>query len=219
MQTVIRLDGITAGYDGRPQIRDVTLAVGDREFVGIIGPNGGGKTTLLRVVLGLLKPMGGTLSYYRGGVETGRLRKGYLPQNNAIDKDFPISVYDTVLSGLNGEKRLFSRFTAGHHRRVESVLRSMMLDGMGSRPVKALSGGELQRVLLARAVVSEPEVLVLDEPNTYIDSRSERQMYDMIDSLRLGRAIIMVSHDTEYITGHADTVIYVDETVSRRKPL
>lgn len=110
MHEIICLNGVTAGYEGRAQITDMSMSVAERDFVGITGPNGSGKTTLLRVILGLLKPMSGTVEYYRGGHKVTHLRMGYLPQYNAIDHDFPISVYDTVLSGLCGTKPLWGRF-------------------------------------------------------------------------------------------------------------
>lgn len=214
MQTIIQLDNVTAGYDGQPEIKNISLTVADRDFIGIIGPNGGGKTTLIRVILGLLHPMTGSLHYYHNGTETKRIKMGYLPQYNAIDKSFPISVYDTILSGLNGDKPLFSRFTTEHHRQVARTIEKMQLGDFAQRPIKALSGGELQRVLMARAVVSQPEVLVLDEPNTYIDRHFKQQMYDMLGRFNRDCAIIMVSHDIDYIRQNAKSVAYVDEVLT-----
>lgn len=214
MQTRIRLDDITAGYDNRPQIRNVTLEVPEKGFVGITGPNGGGKTTLIRVILGLLRPMGGTVRYFRNGIGTRRIRMGYLPQYSAIDRDFPISVYETVQSGLDSDLGLFGHFSGRHHAKVAETLKRMELTDMGDRPIKALSGGELQRVLMARAIVARPEVLVLDEPDTYIDSRMKDRMHDMLNSINRECAIIMVSHDTDYIRRNAKTLVYVDETIS-----
>lgn len=213
MQEIIRIEQVTAGYEGQQQLRNATISIGDREFIGIVGPNGGGKTTLIKVMLQLLRPMSGTVSYFRNGVQVPYLRTGYLPQYSTIDKEFPISVYETVLSGLNGEKRLMSRFTAEHHERTRHTIGQLQLAGMEHRPIKALSGGELQRVLLARAVVSAPEVLVLDEPNTYIDCHFKEQIYDMLDGMRDRCAIIMVSHDTDYIRANADRIVHVEETL------
>jgi zinc transport system ATP-binding protein len=213
MQEIIRLEQVTAGYEGQQQLRDATISIGEREFIGIVGPNGGGKTTLIKVMLRLLQPMSGTVSYFRNGQPVPYLRIGYLPQYSTIDKEFPISVYETVLSGLNGEKRLMSRFTAEHHQRTRHIIGQLQLSGMEQRPIKALSGGELQRVLLARAVVSNPEVLVLDEPNTYIDRYFKDQIYDMLNDMRNRCAIIMVSHDTDYIRANADRIVHVEETL------
>lgn len=207
MHEIIRLDKVTAGYEGRPQISGVSLSVNERDFIGITGPNGGGKTTLLRVILGLLRPMEGTVEYFRDGQKTSQLRMGYLPQYNAIDRDFPISVYDTVLSGLCGTKPLWGRFNSKHHDMVANALRFTDTDSLAQRPIKALSGGQLQRVLLARAIVARPEVLVLDEPDTYIDRQFKERMHSLLAEIHRECAIIMVSHDREYIASAAGKTI------------
>ncbi len=210
----IRLSGVTAGYDGRAQIRDVSLELGSGDFAGVTGPNGGGKTTLARVMLGLLKPMAGTVSYRRDGREVERLRMGYLPQYSAIDKDFPISVGQTVMSGLNSEAGLWGRLPGQLRERAAETMREMGLEDMERRQIKALSGGELQRVLLARAMVSRPEALILDEPDTYIDDRSERLMHDTLQRISRNCCIVMVSHDLQLVESLANVMVNVDETVS-----
>ncbi len=215
MQTAqIRLNSVTAGYDGRAQIRDVSLAVGSGDFAGVTGPNGGGKTTLARVMLGLLKPMSGTMEYSLDGQPVEHLRMGYLPQYSAIDKDFPISVEQTVLSGLNAEAGLFGRISAPLRERAHETMMEMGLEGMERRHIKALSGGELQRVLLARAMVSRPEVLILDEPDTYIDGRSEQLMHDTLQRISRNCCVVMVSHDLQLVESLANVMVSVDETVS-----
>lgn len=207
MHEIIRIGNVTAGYDGRAQINNVTLNVAERDFVGIIGPNGSGKTTLLRVILGLLKPMSGKVEYYRDGHRTNHLSMGYLPQYNAIDHDFPISVGDAVLSGLCGTKPLWGRFKHEHYEMAGRALQFMGIADLARRPIKALSGGQLQRVLLARAIAARPEVLVLDEPDTYIDRQFKDQMHRLLAEINRNCAIIMVSHDREYITAAATKTI------------
>ncbi len=219
MQTAqIRLSNVTAGYDGRAQIRGVCLEVGSGDFAGVTGPNGGGKTTLVRVMLGLLKPMAGTVEYRLDGQAVEHLRMGYLPQYNAIDKDFPISVEQTVLSGLNAEAGLFGRISEQLRERAHKTMMDMGLEGMERRPIKALSGGELQRVLLARAMVSRPEVLILDEPDTYIDDRSEQLMHDTLQRVSRNCCVVMVSHDLQLVESLANVMVSVDETVSVTRP-
>lgn len=219
MQTAqIRLNNVTAGYDGRAQVRDVCLEVGSGDFAGVTGPNGGGKTTLVRVMLGLLKPMSGTVEYRLDGQAVEHLRMGYLPQYNAIDKDFPISVEQTVLSGLNAEAGLFGRISEHLLERAHKTMMDMGLEGMERRPIKALSGGELQRVLLARAMVSRPEVLILDEPDTYIDDRSEQLMHDTLQRVSRNCCVVMVSHDLQLVESLANVMVSVDETVSVTRP-
>ena len=207
MHEIICLNGVTAGYEGRAQITGMSMSVAERDFVGITGPNGSGKTTLLRVILGLLKPMSGSVEYYRGGHKVAHLRMGYLPQYNAIDHDFPISVYDTVLSGLCGTKPLWGRFKREHRDMADRAISAMGIDDISQRPIKALSGGQLQRVLLARAIVAKPEVLVLDEPDTYIDRQFKDQMHSLLAGINNDCAIVMVSHDREYIASAARHVI------------
>ena len=207
MHEMIRLSDVTAGYEGRPQINGVTLSIGERDFIGITGPNGGGKTTLLRVILGLLRPMGGTVEYFRGGCRVSRLRTGYLPQQNAIDRDFPITVYDTVLSGLCSMKPLWGNFNARHRAMADEAMRFTGTEELARRPIKALSGGQLQRVLMARAIAAQPEVLVLDEPDTYIDAQFKEQMHTLVARANRHCAVIMVSHDRDYIAAAATQVV------------
>lgn len=217
MQPIIRLDNVTAGYDGRPQVRDATLSVCEGDFVGVVGPNGGGKTTLMRVVLGLLKPMAGSIHYYniKEAREVKRLRMGYLPQYTAIDRDFPISVSDAILTGFNGDKPVWRGYSKEQRHAAGRLMERMQLAPLASRPIKALSGGELQRVLLARAVVASPDVLVLDEPNTYIDEPSQRLMHQLLADVNAkGCAVLMVSHDAQQVHAMARTIVAVDELVS-----
>ena len=209
----LRLRDINAGYNGRIQLRDVSIDIDDRDFVGIVGPNGGGKTTLLRVILGLLPPYSCTIESLRNGERADSLSVGYLPQTRDIDTDFPISVGDIVASGMNSPRRLFGGYSKEQRRMAEETMRTIGIDDMKHRPVKALSGGELQRVLFARALVSRPEVLVLDEPDNFVDDDFETFMYDTIRSVNKDAAVIMVSHDTDFVTTNAKKIIEVNERV------
>ena len=209
----LRLRDINAGYNGRIQLRDVSIDIDDRDFVGIVGPNGGGKTTLLRVILGLLPPYSGTIEYLRNGERADSLSVGYLPQTRDIDTDFPISVGDIVASGMNSPRRLFGGYSKEQRRMAEETMRTIGIDDMKHRPVKALSGGELQRVLFARALVSRPEVLVLDEPDNFVDDDFETFMYDTIRCVNKDAAVIMVSHDRDLVTANAKKIIEVNERV------
>ena len=214
MSHIITLSNATAGYDGRPQIKDVNLRIDRSDFIGIVGPNGGGKTTMLRLIRKLLPPMEGRVSYWREGNEVKRLDIGYLPQYNNIDREFPISVEETVLQGLNGKKPLFRSFNAEHRRKAAMALQRLDIADLARDPIRKLSGGQLQRVLFARAIVGEPEVLVLDEPNTYVDSNTEQLMRSLVAELNKKCAIIMVSHDVGYIRSAANKIVEVNEKIT-----
>ena len=213
MEKIVSLNDIHAGYNGKTILRDVTFDIHANEYVGIIGPNGGGKSTLLKVILGIIKPTQGKVSYYKNGEPANRISMGYLPQYNKIDKTFPISVYDTILTGVTNGRGLWGRFTHEQRQQVDATIARMDLQGLEDRPISALSGGQLQRILLARALVSRPDVLVLDEPNTYIDEIYQAQMYSMLDNLNKECAVILVSHDIETIRKKAKQIVCVNQSV------
>lgn len=196
-------------------LHDVNLQLHRHDFLGIIGPNGGGKTTLVKCMLGLIKPTAGSISYHsaRTADAEGPITIGYLPQYSQIDRKFPITVSELVLSGLNCKKPLAARFTAEHKARCAAVITHMGLDGLSDRPVGALSGGQLQRALLGRAIVSDPEVVILDEPSTYIDKRYEARLYELLSDINRHCAVVMVSHDIGTILQQVKQVACVDETL------
>lgn len=213
MQPLIRLEHISAAYDRKTVLEDINLSVGEQDFVGIIGPNGGGKTTLVKLMLGLLKPTRGIIRFYREGKETPEISMGYLPQYTTIDKKFPISVYEVVLSGLNKQKSLLRPFTKEHHEKTRTIIARMGLEGLEQRPIGQLSGGQLQRALLGRALVSHPQVLILDEPNTYIDKRFSKRLYELLEDINREHTIILVSHDIGTVLHHAKTIACVNHTL------
>lgn len=208
MQPIIDIKNLSAGYNGYTVIDNVNLSIYNREFLGIIGPNGGGKTTLLKVMIGLERPISGTVTHVKN------LKIGYLPQYNAADKQFPITVRDTVMMGLNSELGLWRRMSEKQKATLEKTIERFHLSEIAKRPLKALSGGQLQRVLMARAIVSSPDVIVLDEPHTYIDKQFESEFNNILDEERRRCAIVMVSHNVEYMRKTASKLIHVDRTVS-----
>lgn len=210
---IVQLSHVSVAYDGKEALTDVSLTIYDHDFLGIIGPNGGGKTTLVKVMLGLLRPKAGTVEYFRDGQPVKEVTLGYLPQYNDIDRRFPISVREVVLSGLSHQKRLIRPFSKAQQAQVEETLRRMELVDLASRPIGTLSGGQLQRVLLARAVVSKPDVVVLDEPNTYIDQRFQEQMYRLLGQINRDCAVVIVSHDIGAVMQNVQEVACVDKTL------
>lgn len=208
---IIEIKNISAGYDSKNVLNNISLTVMDDDYLGIIGPNGGGKTTLVKVILGLKKISEGDIIFYKDGIQVKGINVGYLPQYNDIDRTFPISVYDVILSGLSRKKKLFHKYTQEQKNKVFQTIKKMDLFGLSNNPINALSGGQLQRVLLARAIVSDPDVLILDEPNTYIDKHFQEQMYDMLKEINRKCAIIIVSHDLAEIEKNAKRIAYINK--------
>ena len=227
---LIEIKNLSAGYDSRTVLRNVNLTVYDRDFLGIIGPNGGGKTTLIKCILGLLKPTAGEILYsdkrfvtsdkqgsaaQRPALTANRsvLKMGYLPQYNSIDRKFPITVEEVILSGLSSQKSLISRFTATHREKARQVIARMGLEGLEKRAIGALSGGQLQRALLGRAIISDPALVVLDEPSTYIDKHFEARLYELLAEINHDCAIILVSHDIGTVLQQVKSIACVNETL------
>ena len=213
MEKLIDIEHVTAAYGNKTVLRDISLTVWKGDFLGIIGPNGGGKTTLLKVILGLLPPVSGMIRFYEDRQMVPSLRIGYLPQLNNIDKKFPISVREVVTSGLASEKPLFRSYSASQKQRVEEILGKMGLEDLAGRAIGELSGGQLQRVLLGRSIVSRPQVLILDEPNSYVDKRFESRFYKLLDEINKESAIILVSHDIGTVLAMVKNIACVNETL------
>lgn len=211
--SIIKIENLSAGYDQKTVLHDINLEISEKDFLGIIGPNGGGKTTLMKVILELLKPSEGKITFYDNGMPVEQLEIGYLPQYNSIDKKFPISIYEVILSGLNRQKSLFSRFTKEHHERVKETISMMGLEGMENKPIGQLSGGQMQRALLGRAIVSNPKAIILDEPNTYIDKRFEARLYSLLEEINKQRAVILVSHDIGSVLQTVKSIACVNGTL------
>ena len=210
---IIQIDGLSASYDHKTVLSEVNLTVYEHDFLGVIGPNGGGKTTLIKSILGLHQPDTGKIRFFKQGKEVPEIKMGYLPQYNTIDKKFPISVYEVILSGLSKQKSLFRRYNDEHHESVRQMIVRMGLEGLEHRAIGELSGGQLQRILLGRALVSNPEVVILDEPSTYIDKRFETKLYSLLEEINQERAIILVSHDIGTVLKNVKTIACVNETV------
>lgn len=210
---IIRLCDIGMRYDDRTVLHDVNLTVFKGDFIAITGPNGGGKTTLLKIILKLIRPTSGKLLFFENGKETENLKIGYLPQKNMIDSHFPITVSELVGSGLLGGGSLFHKFSSADKENINAVIAQMGITAHKDMPIGTLSGGQLQRALLGRAIVSSPDVLVLDEPLSYIDKDFEYRMYDILSQLAKTTTILLVSHDMSTIAKIANKHIIIDRDV------
>jgi len=206
MEKLIQINNVSAGYDGKTVICHVDLTIFERDFLGIIGPNGGGKTTLLKVILGLLKPVSGEITFYSSGMDK---KIGYMPQTNQIDKKFPILVSEIILSGLMSEKLNKQE----KMQKAIDISRKMGVENILSKPIGSLSGGQLQRVLLARAVINNPLLLILDEPNTYVDKHFEHHFYEYLQEINNETAIILVSHDIGTVVSKVKNIACINETL------
>lgn len=209
-ETIISLKNVSAAYDNRRVLQNIDLEIKKYDYLGIIGPNGGGKTTLVKLILGLIAPETGSIHFFKEGTEQKNIRIGYLPQYNSFDKNFPISVHDVVLSGLHSRKSIFQRFTKNHHSLVKETLNQLELTEYADRPIGNLSGGQRQRVFLGRALVSSPDVLILDEPSTYIDKHSEQKLYKILEEVNKECAILLVSHDLGTVISNVKNIACVN---------
>ncbi len=203
---VIRLEDIWVRYDGIPVLQGVTLIVKDNEFLGLIGPNGGGKTTLLRVILGLVKPVWGRVTVLGEPPRRNRHLIGYVPQHNFFDRDFPVNVREIVLMGRNGRRGLLSRYNEDDKERAGNALKMVGMLDQQNRQIGRLSGGEQQRVFIARALVGEPKVLLLDEPTASVDTTTQTDFYEMLEDLRQQMPIVLVSHDISAVSVYVDKI-------------
>ncbi len=204
---VIEVDDVWVRLNGRTVLEGVNLAIHPEEFYAIIGPNGGGKTTLLRVILGLLQPCRGEVRILGGTHAAMRENLGYVPQFRTFDFDYPITVREMVLSGRLGRiTRLPRRYDEEDHARTEEALETMNIADLADRQIRDLSGGEQQRVIIARALVGDPKALLLDEPTVYVDAPTEAQFYSILDGLRDRMAIVLVTHDIGVLPAHVTRV-------------
>jgi zinc transport system ATP-binding protein len=210
-EPIIRLTDVGMNWDHHQILSDINLTVRKGDFIAITGPNGGGKTTMLRIVLKLLKPTNGSVEYLdAAGNVVNQLPIGYLPQKNMIDSRFPITVEEVIASGLLASKKLSKGDVA---TRVAEMLEMVDLVEHRSQTIGELSGGQLQRALLGRALISRPSILVLDEPLSYIDKRFESKLYKLIATIAPNTTILLVSHEMSVIAGMANRHLIVDRTI------
>lgn len=202
---LLKIRDLYAGYQGKPVLSKVSLDVRENDFIGIIGPNGGGKTTLLKILMGLKKPLKGTIEY-----SFRRSAIGYLPQGSQLDERFPITVKEVVSSGLDSSIHRSSGMKKSRKEQMNKTLHRTGLEALKNRAIGELSGGELQRTLLARAIVSSPKLLVLDEPDTHVDNRFEMELYQLLKELNQHMAILLVSHDLGTISPYIKSIACVN---------
>jgi len=197
---VIAVRDLTFGYGREVVLDHVNLEIQPRDFLAIIGPNGGGKTTLLKVILGLLEPWSGRVEHNVPGGDVGRRgRLGYVPQFSTFDKNFPLRVSDVVMMGTLGRRGFLRPSSKADRAAVDRLLERLGLAEIARAHVSEVSGGQLQRVLIARAIVSEPRILFLDEPTASIDAESRGSLLALLRELNEEIPIVVVTHDVTSI--------------------
>lgn len=215
-EPVITLKNVAFSYGGSPALEGVSLSIAAREAICIVGPNGGGKTTLVKLILGLLTPQQGEIRVFGQPPCRARLRIGYMPQHAQYDPKFPVSVMDIVLMGRLGQAGLAGLM--GWHRRADrqaayDALTQVGMRELARRPFASLSGGQRQRVLIARALCCNPDLLLLDEPTSNVDTLVEARLLDLLRDLNKKMTIVMVSHDLGFVSGFVERVICVNRRV------
>ena len=211
---IIRLRDVGVRYDGVVALEHVTLDIFSNDFVGIIGPNGGGKSSLVKAIMGIT-PHTGDIDFDQSIMHGGKPHIGYMPQITTFDKAFPISVEEVVMSGLQREHGMVRRYTNEDRKRVKEILELTSLNDLSKRAIGELSGGQQQRVLLCRAIISNPKVLILDEPTNFVDNRFENELYNLLHHLSERMAIVMVSHDIGTISSVVRSIVCVNRHVHR----
>lgn len=212
-ESVIEINNLSFKYDRPIILKDVTLDIKQGEFIGIVGPNGGGKSTLLKLILGLLKPVAGTVKVMGKHPVKGRSQIGYVTQYVEFEKSFPITVLETVLMGRISSSSSLWSYSQQDVLLAEKALKETEIENLKARSLNTLSGGQLQRVLIARALIGDPSILILDEPTSNVDSRMEEDIFDLLKKLNQKSTIIVVSHDIGFISGYVNRVACLNQTL------
>ncbi|MEI8246621.1 MAG: ABC transporter ATP-binding protein [Lentisphaerota bacterium] len=210
---IIVINDLSFAYEsGNPVLENVNLNFRELETACIVGPNGGGKSTLLYLILGLIRPTGGQIKVFGVDPEKARMKIGYMPQFANLDGDFPVNVMDVVLMGRLS-RNFFGRYSAGDRKLAIEAMEEMSVADLAKRPFSELSGGQRQRVLIARALACNPQLLLLDEPTANVDPCIQEQFYEMMKALNSRMAILLVSHDLGFVSQRIDSVICVNRKV------
>ena len=212
-QTIVTFKDVSFAYDNHQVLNDVNLELTERDFVSIVGPNGSGKTTILKLILGLLQPQKGTIKVLDKLPEHACSRVGYVPQHSQVDPHFPVNVTDVVLMGRLGQARFLGPFRSSDHQLAQKTIKQMDLEDLKTRSFSTLSGGQRQRVLIARALAGEPQLLLLDEPTSNLDLAAEIQLHQYLDRISRQTTVVIVSHDIGFVTEYVRTVVCVTHQV------
>ena len=213
----VEINNLSIKYNEQLVLKDINLSIEDKDFMAIIGPNGGGKSTILKVILGILNPDNGGVKVFGREPKKARDLMGYLPQNLDFDHDFPINVFETVLTGrYHG---LFKGYTQEDHKAVWHALKDVEMYDFKDRQISRLSGGQMQRVFIARAIVREPKLLIMDEPMASIDPEMQHSFYELMSRLKNKMTIILVSHDVGAVSTNVDKIACLNQKLFYHGPV
>lgn len=215
--TIIELDNVSFAYTNEEVIKEVTLQIHKGDYVGLIGPNGGGKSTLLKLMLGVLKPTKGTVRLFGQDLKHFKdwSKIGYVPQKTYFDINFPVTVEEVVAMGRYGKRGMFHFPTREDAQKVQQALDQVEMREFGNRQIGDLSGGQQQRVFIARALVVEPEVIFLDEPTVGVDVKTQQQFYELLRKLNgeLDLTLVLISHELDVIAHESTELGYINRTL------
>jgi zinc transport system ATP-binding protein len=213
-ENVVEIENLFFSYNSKDwALQDINITIKRNEFIGIIGPNGGGKTTFVKLLLGILKPNEGKIKLFGLSNKEGRKKIGYFPQIKGIDQDFPITVYEVIL-GARLKDKLINFYTSEDHEVVEEVMKTLDITELRDRKLDELSGGQRNRVFLARALACEPEMLVLDEPMAGLDTRLQRMFMETLKSLNRTKTILIVDHNVSLLKEYVDGFLCMNRCIS-----
>jgi len=214
MNPAIHLKDVSFSYGNKTRaLNQVSLEVPEHEFLGVIGPNGGGKSTLLKLILGLAVPSSGSVSVLGQSPKRARRKIGYVPQFAQFDRNFPITVYDTILMGRLDRSLLFRRYQKEDRDITKGLLEKLRIQSIADRAIGEISGGQLQRVLIARALACDPKILLLDEPTSNIDPSGELDLFSILKELNKEMTILFVSHDVGFISKYIHRVACINQSL------
>ncbi len=208
----VRVRNVTFSYNGDPVLENISFDVETGDFLAIIGPNGGGKSTLLKLMMGIVKPLEGDVRLFGKEPEKSDVVIGYVPQETGHNLDFPVTVFDVVLMGLLHRRNRWRRYDADSRQKAFEALGKVNMSEYADRRIAELSGGQRQRVMIARALISDPQILMLDEPTASIDFNGQREIFDLLERLNEKMTVIVVSHDMSMVMGYARHALYVHKT-------
>ncbi len=216
-ETIIQLDHVCFSYGNNEVIKNVSIEIHKGDYVGLIGPNGGGKTTLLKLMLGLLKPNDGQIRLFQKDLENFKewYRIGYVPQKTYFEVNFPATVEEVVAMGRYGKRGLLRFLTNEDHQKVQEALVKVDMLDFKNKQINNLSGGQAQRVLIARALATEPEVIFLDEPTVGVDTKTQKQFYSLLRKLNkeFSLTLILISHELDVVAHEATEIGYINRTM------